>query len=317
MYKKLSQVVPWFLDEYSLSHSPNTIRLHKTTLSVFVKYMGEVDADTITAADIAHFMTYLRNEHEARRLPHAHNQNKRLSPAAIDNYWKSLRAFWQWYSSQLGTTNPAEKLPRMKHESPEVVPFSLADLKALNKNAAQVTDANGVNKKLASGARNLAMLFILLDTGIRLGELCRLTIADVRMDSGDIVIRPYSTGKKSRPRIIPMGKRTKTAVWKYLADLVEKEETESLFSLTPGGVRIFLDRLGKRAGVKNCHPHRFRHTFAIEYLRGGGDIYTLQRILGHASLEMCRHYLAIVDSDVKTAHNRASPADRLLSGNSR
>ena len=75
-------------------------------------------------------------------------------------------------------------------------------------------------------------------------------------------------------------------------------------------IRQLLGRIGENAGVANVHPHRFRHTFAIEFLRSGGNIFVLQRLLGHATLTMVTNYLDIADSDDKNAHRNASPADR-------
>lgn len=81
--------------------------------------------------------------------------------------------------------------------------------------------------------------------------------------------------------------------------------------LNKDGLRQVINALGIKAGVKKSYPHRFRHTFAITYLRSGGDIFTLKSLLGHSFLDMVQHYARIAEVDVEQAHCKASPADNL------
>jgi integrase/recombinase XerD len=105
-------------------------------------------------------------------------------------------------------------------------------------------------------------------------------------------------------------------LWRYLAEREDGEDPDApLFTgrydrpLNKNALRLLITRLGEKAKVKKCHPHRFRHTFAITYLRAGGDLFTLQALLGHSSLEMVQYYARIAEIDVQQAHRRASPAD--------
>ena len=74
------------------------------------------------------------------------------------------------------------------------------------------------------------------------------------------------------------------------------------------GLRHLLARLGRRAGVEQVHPHRFRHTFAVNFLRNGGNALVLQELLGHTDLSMVRHYIRLAEQDFGAARKQ-SPAD--------
>ena len=166
----------------------------------------------------------------------------------------------------------------------------------------------------------MAIILLLLDTGIRCTELCELTIDKVDLASGSARVR--SKGRMNRgegkERLVRFSGTTSRALRRYLSErgaLDPKHRKAPLF--TDRDDRPFhrkylakhLLRLGQRAGVTNVHAHRFRHTFAIRYLKNGGDIYTLQDLLGHTSLEMVRRYLHIAQVDVEDAHRRASPVE--------
>ena len=73
-----------------------------------------------------------------------------------------------------------------------------------------------------------------------------------------------------------------------------------------------LERLGNRAGVEHCHPHTFRRTFALWSLRSGMSLYHLQRLMGHEDIAVLRQYLALVDTDLKSAHEKYGAVDCTL-----
>ena len=83
--------------------------------------------------------------------------------------------------------------------------------------------------------------------------------------------------------------------------------------LTKSGIQQIIRRYGKKAGISGvrCSPHTFRHSFAKNYLLNGGDIFSLQKILGHSSLASVRVYLNLFAADVKKQHMRFSPVDNL------
>ena len=154
----------------------------------------------------------------------------------------------------------------------------------------------------------------LLDTGLRVSELTRLTISDLNLEAEQITVTPYGSGLKSKPRTVFIGKLSKSTLWRYLTgrdlELCDFVFTSKLNRpMDRHSIRKVLCYLGDKAEVQNVYPHRFRHTFAIQYLRNDGDIYTLQRILGHSSLEMVKRYLTIAKSDCEKAHRKASPVD--------
>ena len=115
-----------------------------------------------------------------------------------------------------------------------------------------------------------------------------------------------------------IGTRAQKALWKYITLYRPSENTgRRLFINKSGeslgllGIKILIKRLGDKAGVK-VHPHKLRHTFAISFLRAGGDVFSLQYLLGHSTLSMTQRYLqSLKASDAANAHRKFSPLDNL------
>ncbi|MEA3442209.1 MAG: tyrosine-type recombinase/integrase, partial [Chloroflexota bacterium] len=119
----------------------------------------------------------------------------------------------------------------------------------------------------------------------------------------------------------PIGKQVQRLLWRYINRYRPEPIANSDFlfltregrPLTKDRVEKIIAHYGKKAGLQGvrCSPHTLRHTAAITFLRNGGDVFSLQRMLGHSSLEMTRRYCEIADIDVKKAHITASPVDNL------
>jgi integrase/recombinase XerD len=130
-------------------------------------------------------------------------------------------------------------------------------------------------------------------------------------------------GKGGKSRMLCLSKETIKALWAYLKEVLH-EEDEPLFiadrgklagqPLTRFGLYQLIERLGTAAGIEacRCSPHPFRHTFAIEFLRNGGDVFTLQQMLGHTRLEMTMRYVAIAQADIQRQHRQHSPVEGIL-----
>lgn len=162
------------------------------------------------------------------------------------------------------------------------------------------------------GARDKTILLFLIDTGVRASELLSIGGADIDLSLGAALIRQ---GKGRKPRSVFVGKATKKALRAYLKLRTDTAlplwVTESGDQLTYWGLRDMIARRSILAKVTTPKIHDFRRAFALGMLRAGVDVYTLQRLMGHADLQVLRRYLNQTDNDLAEAHRKASLGDRL------
>lgn len=173
-------------------------------------------------------------------------------------------------------------------------------------------DFSHSSKFLAS--RNRAMILIFLDSGISLSELTNMTVNDVMTETGYIKV----LGKANKERVVRIGKTTRKALWKYLIyrpsnTTIELWLSEKGKPLHSSGVQSLIKRLKQRARVNgNGSTHRFRHTFALNFLRADRNVFNLQYLLGHSDLDMVRRYTStLCMEDALKAYEKASPVDLL------
>lgn len=300
--------------------SQNTIVNYRHSLIIFADRLGGSDLSTVSSADVAKHLAWLRTEYQPIRLS---GNTSPLSNKTIRNHWVCLKSFFRWLALEFEIENPMGKVPGPKFKNAPVKPFTKEEVESLLKVSVFCKKADTLRRRSftmrrPTAKRDMAAILMLIDTGLRAGEFCALSIGDVDLETGRVEVKHGLVGgaKGGQGRTVYLGRQTRHALWKYLTTREDKKFADRPLFLTksharmkPNGLRLVLNKLGEKAGVSHCHPHRLRHTFAITYLRSGGDVFTLQALLGHRSLEMVRHYSRIAEVDIAESHRRASPVD--------
>lgn len=300
---------PTALEGYWLARrrdfSPHTIDDYSRTFKRFAAHVGSQPLDAITAADIHWFFNKVKARYK-------------LGDKTMANIWTALSSFFTWAEQELKIPHPmrgAVKLP--DYRRPPIEPYSkaevLAMLAATQQTATWRTKTGRlISSKRPTAARDYAIVVVLLDTGIRAAELCDLQVKDYESNTGRLTVRH---GKGNKRRTVYVGQSGRKHLWRYLVSREGVKSSEPLFT-TRTGAALQRDQLlnmitaaAQRGGVSHANVHKFRHTFAINFLRNGGNVLELQRLLGHEKMETLRIYVELAQSDLAAAQAQASPAD--------
>jgi integrase/recombinase XerD len=318
-YVTLSQATEGMLVYKKASgKSPNTIADYRTQLKKLQMFFpDDPPLASVTRDQLINFLAWLHDGYISKSLGCIPRPPTRLSPKSILNIHTCLSALWSW-AVEVGLVekNIVRTIEPPEITDPVIEPLAqeqiTAILKACEYSAAWGNRPTTANRR-PTADRDRAIVLLLLDTGLRASELCNIRISDVNLGSNNIRV----LGKGNKERVVYFGKRTSKALWKYTVPRLSDGKS---FLFVAGGdddprqmnrcvLNKLLRRIGERAGVTNVYPHRFRHTFAITYLRNGGDVFTLQELLGHSDLKMVRRYAHIAQTDCESAHKKASPVD--------
>jgi site-specific recombinase XerD len=278
---------------------PSTLRFYGWTLQPFFAWCEAQQITLLGAVTSHHLRAYLVSKQVIAR--NTDNQRE-----ASGNYnhaiARALRAFFRYCMDDgLLAMSPMTgvKMPRRPKKILEA--FSPDDIRRL--------------LRVADSDRDKALVYFLLDTGLRASECVNLKIADIDQTANSVRIRH---GKGDKERIAYLGSKTARYLARYLLQRGKVRPTQPLWPnsktgkpLTYSGLAQLLRRLGRAAGVSNCTPHTFRRTFALNCLRNGMNIYLLARLMGHSDILVLRQYLAITDEDLQTAYERYGVVDNL------
>lgn len=259
--------------------SEKTLKYYQTTIELLFKELAKEIKD-ITTNDLRF---YLAN----------HQEQKKSSKVTIDNIRRIFSSFFSWLEDEdYILKSPVRRIHKVK--SSKLIKEVLTDenLEILRDNCEEI--------------RDLAMIDLLASTGIRVGELVRINIADVDFHERECVV----FGKGDKEREVYFNARTKIHLKKYLA--TRTDNNPALFvslskphnRLSISGVELRLRQLGKKADIAKVHPHKFRRTLATMAIDKGMPIEQVQKLLGHVKIDTTLHYAMVNQSNVKIAHRK-------------
>lgn len=277
----------------------STLETYERNLKRFFDYLLDhniLDLTEVTTGDIREFLIALKEGG--------------LKGITVHQYFRVLRTFFLFlHQEDYLSKNPMVNVKAPKVEQKEMRTFTSSEITRL---------LNAFNKEDFIGMRNYCIVCLLFSTGIRKTELSDLTINDLNITNDLIRI---SNGKGQKERFAPIGRVFKRTLMRYLnmrEEYLKGESCKWLF-VTPRATRrmtiaclanLFqkLKKTLKMTGEKvSCHT--WRHTFAKTYLLNGGDIFSLQKILGHADIVTTKNYLHLNEKEIKTQHAKFNPLD--------
>jgi len=234
----------------------------------------------VTAYDIRFYLSYRREKAEVK-----------LSNRTLDGIRRCYPSFFGWLSAEgLIGRNPCAAIKQIKYRKKVKKPYSAAEMERL--------------RRACENIRDLALLDFLYCTGCRVSEVARLNMDDVDFERMECTV----LGKGNKERTVYLSEVAAMHLKDYLS--ARTDTGEALFAgkgterLGKNGIEVILKRIGRKAGVSNVHPHRYRRTLATNLLDRGMNIQDVAAILGHADLKTTQVYCYISQKNVKTAYNK-------------
>ena len=286
-----------------LNRSPATVELYCEQAKAFLDAEG-TDIKAVTRTKL--------EAHIAGLYDHRTKEGTPYTVSTIAVKVRSIKRLFEYLEqANIVFINPAEFIQEPKK------------VRGIPKNILTPAEARAIldqpNLGTLKGIRDRAILELFYSTGIRIEELCSLTIYDADLQGAMIRI---NKGKGKKDRVVPMGKHAVRFLREYITrvrpNFTKKNRTER---------RLFIDAFGKplskqMAGIsvreyakaakvgKQVTAHTFRHTFASHLIKNGADIVAVQKMLGHADLKTTELYLRSVGVDLKAAHTKSHPREK-------
>lgn len=272
----------------AVNRQDNTLRQYTREICNMLEFLGKRIED-ITGMDLRYYYGVMREQ-------------RHIKMSTMQTRLHYLSSFWDFLiTEELVHSNPVKKVGLLKLEKTIKKPYSSEEMEALRSNCGELRDR--------------ALVEFLYSTGVRISELVALNVGDIEMGRQELIV--YGKGNKERKTY--MTDSAKFYLRRYLqvrckdAGLTMDELMEQpLFvtldrphsRLTVAGIQYMLRQLGKLAGVKSVHPHRFRRTIATDLLNRGMPIEQVKEFLGHEKLDTTMIYCTVHQESVQASHRK-------------
>ncbi len=281
--------------------SPHTCSAYQHDLLAFLKFLTHYRGERISLPSLRALTRHDWRCWMSERHQTGHLASSTARAASV------IRNFYRFIAKQEGGELPPVqhfKTPKKPHLLPK--PLSVEQAHEVTENIAILTEEGWVGK------RNLAVLLLLYGCGLRIGEALSLTKTQAPVSGQEVLI---VTGKGNKERRVPLLPVVVTAIQDYIQacpwDLAKENCLfigEKGKKLSPRIIQLALERLRKILGLpNNATPHALRHSFATHLLSAGGDLRTIQELLGHASLSTTQRYTAVSSQQILDIYKKSHP----------
>ena len=311
----IKTLIDRYLSEcHSAGMSPKTIRSYDEKLNRYVRMVGGTLID-FNLDTVRQHLTNLQNSKKWQDHPCTPTQNQTISTTTVRNHARVLTSFARWiYDEEYTNEHVLTRLKIPKATEIRMEPLSDKEITRL---------MASFNLKFEIGCRNAAMIWLFLDTGLRLAELVSLEMVNVFLETRRLKI----LGKGRKERIVPFGHQAKRLLDRYILHLRPEPILHDQvflhsdgYPVTENTIRMVIVRAAKRSNIPRVHIHLLRHTFATRFVIKGGDTMWLQTIMGHEHIETTQRYVKRGALQQVVLERSLSPMDeimlpRRLSGN--
>lgn len=273
--------------------APQSIHGYKEAISYFLVMMNYPETKPVKEISEETVLEYIGAMRE-----------QELSTATINHYLRVLRVFVYWCAEK-GYLNRF-KIKLVKGQEPPKETYTLEELTLLLQKP--------VNDNFKDW-RSWAVINWIMATGNRCRTICELRMRDIDIDGQEIILEQT---KAKRLQVIPMSSALAHILEVYIASFRGNALPEDyLFcncggeKLTENALKLAIRDYNRSRGVERTSIHAFRHTYAKLWIRNSGDVFKLQKMLGHSTLDMTRRYVNLFTEDLKDGYDDFSPLDTL------